>query len=265
MNISQEKLKTLKGYGKVLGLEEALRDSRTNQDPTRLSNVSTALGEMVLDDPLMSVRMPTQELALEARQYINGNWETDGTENYRGFNISGIVTENSDEILGMYVSTINDRIGKTAEKAKKATQEKGKEWKGLSKQDVAYLIGMEIMQTLEPEQLREISGKSESEKRNFMYQERSKSRPFLTRNVAFYEDPSQAESLMIRIMGEQFIKEIGPSEEGGAVTYEVDREKLGKYYNVNPMKKNAEGVEELDKDKARENREKYALMVTKMG
>lgn len=265
MAISQEDLGKLKKYGTVLSLEESLRNSVINQDPSRLSDISMALGDEVLGDPLMATKMPPQELAVQARQYINGNWITDGTENYRGFNIDGIVTGNSEEILGRYTSTINDKISKTAEKAKKDTQEKGKKWKGLSKEGVAYLIGMEIMQTLEPEQLREISERSESEKRNLIYEQRRKSKPYLTSNVAFYEDPSQAESLMIRLMGEQFIKEIQPPQEGGILTYEVDREKLGKYYSINPNKKNEDGTEVLDENKARENRQKYVLMATKIG
>ena len=256
MTINIEDKNKLKAYGGILSLEDNLRNTQVTQDPRALANVSMGLGNEVLGDPLMAVRMPLPELSLETQRYLEANWNDPNS----GYNIDNLITSNTDEILNEYASVVNQKLQKTTERAKKSIEEAGKEWKGLSKETVAYTIGTEIIRTLEPEQLRAISEGSESDKKNAMYRQRAGSRPYLTGNVAFYEDPTQAESLMIRLTGEQFIKEIKPSEEGGIVTYELDKDKLKSYYNINPQKKDDGGNDVLDEEKAKVNRKKYALM-----
>mgnify|MGYP001558382352 CR=1 FL=1 len=237
MAINQEDKNKLKRYGKTLSLEDSLRNPEVNQDSRLLSNISLSLGDEILSDPLMALRMPLSELSFETQRYMGYNFDNEGSDpNYNGFNINKIVTDNLDDILNEYINKLNPEIKKAGKDKIKASFEAGKE-----------------LMKLEPEQVRALSKGSDRDKQMLMYGQRASNKPYLSQNVSFYEDPSQARSLMTRLHGEAFLKEI--KDAGGNVThYEIDKDKLKSHYDIT----------DSNVDTAKDNKMKYAMMATQL-
>ena len=94
MTLTNENLDLLKKYGSVRGLESSLNDSDVNQNPRQLSKVLQNLGAEVLEDPLMGLRRNPADMSNETLRYLGYNWDHEN-----GYNISGIIDENLDEIV----------------------------------------------------------------------------------------------------------------------------------------------------------------------
>ena len=198
----------LRKYGRVLSLEDSLRDTQINQDPRMLGNVLMGLGSDVIGDSLQALRRNPYDIASETSRYLGFNWNQEGGER-----ISQIIEDNQAEILETYARRIDT-----------ALQEAGNDKIRASR------IAGEAILSLTPENLRQIKNASESEKRNMMYGIRAQSRSYLTQNTAFYEDASQATDLMVRTTGAGFLQSEG---EGEHIRYRIDRSRINEAFADN--------------------------------
>lgn len=208
MPLNQNDKEKLRKYGRVLSLEDSLRDTQINQDPRMLSNVLMGLGNDVIGDPLQALRRNPYDIASETSRYLGFNWNQEGGER-----ISQIIENNQAEILETYARKVDTALQEAGNDKIKASRIAGK-----------------VILSLTPESLRQIKNASESEKRNRMYGIRAQNRPYLTSNTAFYEDASQATDLMVRTTGAEFLQSEG---EGENIRYKIDRNKINEVFAEN--------------------------------
>jgi len=221
----------LKKFGRTILLEDMIKDSDISQDPARLGSILSDLSLEVLGDPNTALRLPLPAFANEIQRYLDYNWQNSGGENYKGYDIDRVITSNYNYILEEYAKLVDEQLSKV----------------GNNKEKAALILGSLLLQ-LEPESMRKLKGKSESERKNIVYHERLTNRPYLSQNVAFYEDSTQAESIMVRLKGAEFIEPV--TKDGKVAGYRLNKDKLGKHYDIN------------DKDNAIDNKNRYAIMST---
>jgi len=203
MALNKNEKDTLKEYGNVSHLENLLNVESINQNPRQLSHLLPNLSNIVFGDPLMALRMPLYEVQNETNKYLNSQLST----------IDPLVIGNVDEIISDYAMKLNPKI----------------EESGNDKIKAATNLGLNIMQ-LDPEEIAKLEKMTDSEKRNIVFGNRLKTKPHLTRNVAFYEDGGAATQIMAQITGEQFLKET--KNANGNIVYNLNEAKFKKEFDV---------------------------------